>query len=331
VDLNGMMEIQRALCADLWRDGPDVTTADGRAEVLRRNVLGAHSELGEVLDAAAGWKPHRAGVPADGLGREAVLEECVDVVKYVLGILVAYGFTAAEVAAMFRTKSELVAARLREERALSAMSALPSVAVVRAEGLLYDREALLDAHAAPGQARASLRPAEAEALRLRAYRAPPWSWPLLPGAADLVRGMSALWPGALVVASDAPGSSLEALPSLRAVLDRLGPWRIGVGGAFDRVPSPTASRGWPPGGAVYVAEAERLPRLARVLPVACYVTADAADANRALGEGVRRVHSVGDSRTARASLPGVRCSASAAEVLDRVRDQVTLDAPPGAP
>lgn len=287
MDLTRLFDIQSAFSRRYWEGkGIDVSTREGRLAVLRENALGAHTEIDEVLRAVSGWKLHRSAAPGAG-SPDALLFECVDVVKYILGILVAHDLSAEDFAEAYLLKSALVEARLSAETALSALllSGRPLL-VVRAEGLLYDPDAAADAaEGGPGRA-ALLPPVRLEALRRDLALSGALFSHVLPGAEDLLRTS----PLPVVVLSTAPADVVTTLPRLAALVSAL------------------AGRDLP----VYVGSPVDL---LRHVPALVYADADPAAANLARREGVSRCYAVGGERVRRAAAPGVCAVPDAAAFL----------------
>lgn len=298
--LRRMFELQERFCREYWAGaGIDVSTPEGRASVLRENALGAHNEVGEALRTQDRWKPHR-GVRPRFRPAEGLAHELADVLKYTLGIAVAHGIGPEELLLAFEEKSALVEARYAEETALSRLAHLRQpVAVLRAEGLLYDPDAAADdACGGPGRA-ALLTPSISEALLMklsadgRLFSRPAEGFD---AALRAVR-RAGLRP---VVASTAP-AAVSTLPALSALV-------------AERGSADAAVFGRPP---VYLGPPYEL---ARELNVLAYLDADPAGANAAAREGVRVSVCVGGGDVSlRACGPGVTHAEDLSSALEHLR------------
>ncbi len=139
MDIAEMLRLQAEFSDLYWRDRRlDPTTGEGRRSILREQVLAAHAELTEILEADSGWKPHRASGPEVSEVRGRVVEEVVDVTKILFAILLAHGVTPDEFSRVYREKSDVVVDRYRYRRVIENFSPLSPVLVVRAEGVIYD-------------------------------------------------------------------------------------------------------------------------------------------------------------------------------------------------
>lgn len=108
-----------------------------RSEVIsfvKEMVLGIHSECNEILTALGEWKPHRPQqVPVKEVG---ILEECVDVFKYLMNILIVNGYGPKPFIDEFHRKSKVVEDRFRWENALLKMAFSEKVAAIDLDGVL---------------------------------------------------------------------------------------------------------------------------------------------------------------------------------------------------
>lgn len=92
-----------------------------RRDFTRDIALALHAEVSELLEEMPGWRMHRES-SRDAL-RANVLFECVDVWKYLLNVLLAWGVSPEEFLAAFEAKSGVVEARWEQERALLRIAA----------------------------------------------------------------------------------------------------------------------------------------------------------------------------------------------------------------
>ena len=76
-------------------------------------ILALIAEATEVLN-EVDWKMHKKmNLPTDA--RDRLLEESIDVMKFLLGLMIVNGFTVDDVYNMFRIKSKKVAKKLSQE------------------------------------------------------------------------------------------------------------------------------------------------------------------------------------------------------------------------
>lgn len=113
--LEGMWERQRRFTAGYFRavDKPlEELSERDLTEWTKEYLLALHSELTEVLNTVP-WKRHRQ-VTAEP--RQRLLEELVDVQKFLWGLMVIHGVTLEELEREFHTKSTVVEERLPWEK-----------------------------------------------------------------------------------------------------------------------------------------------------------------------------------------------------------------------
>ena len=105
--------ITREVLAEKGYNLDDLSHSD-LTELSRYYILALHKELSEILDNVDGWKLHR---PATGEHkRNLLVEEGIDVEKYLVGLLIIWGVTPWEFMATFRAKSKIVADRWAEDK-----------------------------------------------------------------------------------------------------------------------------------------------------------------------------------------------------------------------
>ena len=76
-------------------------------------ILALIAEATEVLN-EVDWKMHKKmNLPTDA--RDRLLEESIDVMKFLLGLMIVNGFTVDDVYNMFKIKSKKVAKKLSQE------------------------------------------------------------------------------------------------------------------------------------------------------------------------------------------------------------------------
>ena len=76
-------------------------------------ILALIAEATEVLN-EVDWKMHKKmNLPTDA--RDRLLEESIDVMKFLLGLMIVNGFTVDDVYDMFKIKSKKVAKKLSQE------------------------------------------------------------------------------------------------------------------------------------------------------------------------------------------------------------------------
>lgn len=108
VGLYALGERQRRLQIESFGVDPGALEGEAKVEYLRRNLLGAAVEVGEVAG-EIGWKPWRDGY--GGHSRWALAQECADVVMHLLNVLLACGLDGGVLAEAIAEKQEVVARR----------------------------------------------------------------------------------------------------------------------------------------------------------------------------------------------------------------------------
>jgi hypothetical protein len=101
----------------------------------RSYVLSAYTELSELLE-TMNWKRHREdNIEFD---KRLLLEEAVDVQKYLIGLLQQWGITEEEFQQSFKEKSEVVEFRWRQEKGAdrASLKAAEKIALVDIDGVL---------------------------------------------------------------------------------------------------------------------------------------------------------------------------------------------------
>jgi len=103
-----------ALTLSTFEKPMEQLTEDDRNRLTRDYIEALHSELVEVLNTRS-WKKHR-WTPA--AGRETLLEELIDVQKYLWGLMQVWSVTLPELAQAFNAKSDVVEQRFKQEHVL---------------------------------------------------------------------------------------------------------------------------------------------------------------------------------------------------------------------
>lgn len=103
-------------------------------EYLKQMAIQMMSEIVELLDASGDWKIHvKEGATVQ---RSRILEECIDLWKYLLNMLLAYGFTPEEFTQEFHRKSTVVEQKYFQEKLLDTIKYDDKVAVLDIDGVL---------------------------------------------------------------------------------------------------------------------------------------------------------------------------------------------------
>ena len=92
---------------------PSKLSFEERQQFTKDFVLHMNDECHEVLR-CVNWKMHRP--MTEVVNKEDILEECVDVFKFLLGVLQVWDFTAEEFADMFFDKSKKVEEKFENAR-----------------------------------------------------------------------------------------------------------------------------------------------------------------------------------------------------------------------
>jgi hypothetical protein len=110
-------------------------TDNERIGESRSYVLSAYTELSELLE-TMNWKRHREdNIEFD---KRLLLEEAVDVQKYLIGLLQQWGITEEEFQQAFKEKSEVVEFRWRQEKGggKTGLTSAKKIALVDIDGVL---------------------------------------------------------------------------------------------------------------------------------------------------------------------------------------------------
>jgi len=112
----------------------DQLTEDDRTRLTKEYVESLHSELVEVLNSTS-WKRHRyiAASP-----REHLLEELVDVQKFLWGLMQVHRVTPAELSRAFNRKSTVVEQRFAQEHLLPRQTMNAALVVVDIDDCVAD-------------------------------------------------------------------------------------------------------------------------------------------------------------------------------------------------
>lgn len=112
----------------------DQLTEEDRRMLTHRYIEALHSELVEALNCIP-WKSHRYNQPA---GTERLLEELIDVQKFLWGLMQVWGFSPGDVQRAFNTKSDIVERRFYQDHLLPSQLMNRNVAVVDIDGVVAD-------------------------------------------------------------------------------------------------------------------------------------------------------------------------------------------------
>ncbi len=117
--LEEIYKIQEKFTEKFFKEKQDLTLRQVRnnkhmlVKWNKEYILHLIAESTEVLN-EVDWKMHKKlNLPTDA--RSRLLEESIDVMKYLLGLMIVNGFTVKEVYDMFKQKSIKVEKRLQEE------------------------------------------------------------------------------------------------------------------------------------------------------------------------------------------------------------------------
>ena len=104
-------------------------------------VLALSKEVYEVLD-EIDWKMHTSKDTEDV--NDNVLEECVDVLKYLFGIIQLYGFSVDDLHQKFIDKSKVVEAKFKQEDVMDKIKASnKKIAFIDIDGVFHDDESVV--------------------------------------------------------------------------------------------------------------------------------------------------------------------------------------------
>ena len=117
--LEEIYRIQEAFTERFFKEKQDLTLKQVRnnkhmlVKWNKEYILALIAEATEVLN-EVDWKMHKKmDLPNDA--RDRLLEESIDVMKFLLGLMIVNGFTYDEVYNMFKVKSKIVEDKLKEE------------------------------------------------------------------------------------------------------------------------------------------------------------------------------------------------------------------------
>jgi len=117
--LEEIYKIQEAFTERFFKEKQDLTLKQVRnnkhmlVKWNKEYILALIAEATEVLN-EVDWKMHKKmDLPNDA--RDRLLEESIDVMKFLLGLMIVNGFTYDEVYNMFKVKSKIVEDKLKEE------------------------------------------------------------------------------------------------------------------------------------------------------------------------------------------------------------------------
>tara|TARA_R100000742_G_C4250700_1_gene69053 strand:+ start:29 stop:406 length:378 start_codon:yes stop_codon:yes gene_type:complete len=110
-------ELQRSFTERFFKEKQNLTLEEVRSDknsLVKWNkeyILALIAEATEVLN-EVDWKMHKQmDLPTDA--RERLLEESIDVMKFLLGLMIVNGFSLDDIYNMFKTKSSVVEKRLK--------------------------------------------------------------------------------------------------------------------------------------------------------------------------------------------------------------------------
>mgnify|MGYP001367064156 FL=1 len=116
--LEEIYRIQEAFTERFFKEKQDLTLKQVRnnkhmlVKWNKEYILALIAEATEVLN-EVDWKMHKKmDLPNDA--RDRLLEESIDVMKFLLGLMIVNGFTYDEVYNMFKVKSKIVEDKLKE-------------------------------------------------------------------------------------------------------------------------------------------------------------------------------------------------------------------------
>ncbi len=107
---------------------------DDKVELTKEYLLSLHSELTEVLNNIP-WKKHRF---IGRSNRDALLEEMVDVQKFLWGLMMIWEVNPSELAHAFNRKSDIVEQRFQQDHVLPSQVANKDIVIVDIDGVVAD-------------------------------------------------------------------------------------------------------------------------------------------------------------------------------------------------
>ena len=115
--LEEIYELQKSFTERFFKEKQNLTLEDVRNNKNRlvkwnkEYILALIAEATEVLN-EVDWKMHKQmDLPTDA--RERLLEESIDVMKFLLGLMIVNGFSLDDIYNMFKSKSQVVEKRLK--------------------------------------------------------------------------------------------------------------------------------------------------------------------------------------------------------------------------
>jgi phosphoribosyl-ATP pyrophosphohydrolase len=115
--LEEIYELQKSFTERFFKEKQNLTLEEVRSDKNRlvkwnkEYILALIAEATEVLN-EVDWKMHKQmNLPNDA--RERLLEESIDVMKFLLGLMIVNGFSLDDIYSMFKTKSKVVEKRLK--------------------------------------------------------------------------------------------------------------------------------------------------------------------------------------------------------------------------
>ena len=115
--LEEIYELQKSFTERFFKEKYNLTLEDVRSDKSRlvkwnkEYILALIAEATEVLN-EVDWKMHKQmDLPTDA--RERLLEESIDVMKFLLGLMIVNGFSLDDIYSMFKSKSQVVEKRLK--------------------------------------------------------------------------------------------------------------------------------------------------------------------------------------------------------------------------
>lgn len=133
--LGAQFEFNRRFFADQGLGDVRLLSPTDRVAWTKQFVLHVEGELHELLG-ETDWKMHRRR--EDPVVRSNVLEEWVDVFKFLLGLANVWGFSAAEIEEEFYRKTQVVEYRYGMEQRLRSILSSERVVAVDIDGVLSD-------------------------------------------------------------------------------------------------------------------------------------------------------------------------------------------------
>ena len=115
--LEEIYELQKTFTERFFKEKQNLTLEDVRnnknclVKWNKEYILALIAEATEVLN-EVDWKMHKKmDLPTDA--RERLLEESIDVMKFLLGLMIVNGFSLDDIYSMFKSKSKVVEKRLK--------------------------------------------------------------------------------------------------------------------------------------------------------------------------------------------------------------------------